>query len=425
MKTRFRVLLHLFVAAMLLTLVWSVWASSPETPSTNTVVQAAPTPQDNLFTLGLDRVPWLQGELFGVQRWKYLAALIYVFLAFYSSKIIDFVIIGQLKRWAAKTATNLDDLLLDLVRGPIKVVSFVILLHVGIRLFSWPPWVEDYMSKGLRVIVAWSLTYTVLKAVDVLIKYWRSRLGADTDRVFDDHLFPIISKSTKAFIAVLAILLTCQNLGLNITSLLASLSIGGLALGLAAQDTVANLFGAVAIFMDKPFRIGDVVRVDSVHGTVEMIGLRSTRVRNLDGHLITVPNKTMGNAIVTNITLRPNIKTEMNIGITYDTPVEKVEQAIQILERHFQADPKTKDLIVSFNRFADSSLNLYVAHWWDGTDWKEYMAGLQKLNLGLMRKFNEAGINFAFPTQTLYLKQDSEWRMQPTVSRPGSQGLHD
>jgi MscS family membrane protein len=105
--------------------------------------------------------------------------------------------------------------------------------------------------------------------------------------------------------------------------------------------------------------------------------------------------------------------------------VEKVEQAIQILERHFQADPKTKDLIVSFNRFADSSLNLYVAHWWDGTDWKEYMAGLQKLNLGLMKKFNEAGINFAFPTQTVYLKQDSEWRMQPTVSRPGSQGLHD
>src|SRR2546423_10665054 len=161
--------------------------------------------------------------------------------------------------------------------------------------------------------------------------YWRQRTVADTDRTFDEQLFPIIRKSLKVFVVVVAVLITSQNLGINITTALAGLSVGGLALGLAAQDTVANLFGAVAIFMDKPFRVGDRIQLDSVDGTVETIGLRSTRVRNLDGHPITVPNKTMGNSTINNVTRPPNIKTVLNIGITYDTPADKGKTALRIL----------------------------------------------------------------------------------------------
>ncbi|PYJ83645.1 MAG: hypothetical protein DME22_15260 [Verrucomicrobia bacterium] len=195
------------------------------------------------------------------------------------------------------------------------------------------------------------------------------------------------------------------------TAAIAGLSVGGLALGLAAQDTVANLFGAVAIFMDKPFRIGDRIQLDSVDGTVETIGLRSTRVRNLDGHLITVPNKTMGNATITNVTRRPNIKTVMNIGITYDTPTEKVKRALQILQEVYKEHPKTFDCLIGFNKFADSALNIQVVHWWNSTDNNEYLAGLQEMNLAVKERFDKEGINFAFPSQTVYLKQDSDWRV--------------
>src|SRR6185436_7683335 len=110
-------------------------------------------------------------------------------------------------------------------------------------------------------------------------------------------------------------------------------------LGLAAQDTLANLFGAVAIFIDKPFRIGDRIKLESIEGDVETIGMRSTRIRNLDGHLITVPNKTMGNATITNVTRRPSIKTEMNLGLTYDTPTDKVKRALDILEETYRKHP--------------------------------------------------------------------------------------
>jgi MscS family membrane protein len=209
-------------------------------------------------------------------------------------------------------------------------------------------------------------------------------------------------------------LVTSQNLGLNVTGLIASLSIGGLAIGLAAQDTLGNLFGAMAVLMDKPFKVGDRIKLDNVDGTVETIGFRSTRVRNLDGHLVTVPNKTMGNATITNISRRPNIKSVMNFGITYDTSPEKVQRAVAILEEVYRAHPMTHDVLISFDKFNDCSLNLLVIYWWKSTVHKDFLAGMQEFNLKIKQRFGAEGIEFAFPSQTVYLKQDSGEPKQST-----------
>jgi MscS family membrane protein len=159
--------------------------------------------------------------------------------------------------------------------------------------------------------------------------------------------------------------------------------------------------------LDKPFHLGDRIKVESVDGMVEGIGLRSTRIRNLDGHHVTIPNKLMGNAIITNITRRPTIKTEMNLGLTYDTPVEKVKRATLILEEIFRANPKTADLIISFNKFGDSALNILVVHVWNGTDAKQHFSEMQELNLQIKQRFDAEKIEMAFPTQTVYLKTEA------------------
>jgi MscS family membrane protein len=274
-------------------------------------------------------------------------------------------------------------------------------------VYSWPEWLEEFLSKGLKLVVAASITYVALKFVDLALGLWREKATGPDDKVFDDQLFPIVRKSLKLFVVVVAVLVTAQNLHFNITGLLASLSVGGLALGLAAQDTVANLFGAVSVFVDKPFRVGDRIRIGAdVDGTVETIGLRSTRVRNLDGHLVTIPNKTMGNATITNVAARPNIKTTMEFGLTYDTPAERVLAATKLLEEIYRAHPMTQDLLVSFHRFADSSLNILVVHWWNSTDYKEYLGGMQALNLEIKRRFDAAGFSFAFPSRTVYHKYE-------------------
>ncbi len=140
---------------------------------------------------------------------------------------------------------------------------------------------------------------------------------------------------------------------------------------------------------------------------MESIGLRSTRVRNLDGHHVTIPNKTMGNEVITNVTRRPAIKTEMNIGLTYETPVERVRQATAILQEILGKHPQTGDLIISFNRFGDSALNIIVIHNWIGTDAKAHFADMHELNLQIKQRFDAEKIEFAFPSQTIYLKPEA------------------
>jgi MscS family membrane protein len=425
MQRRFENWFHLSAVGLALVVPWALRAAAPEA-ATNAPVSAEAAGALNqlaathgALTFGLDHLTLLsETELFGEPLWKYIASAIFLVLAFLSARLVDWLVCGRLKKWTAKTATQIDDLLLEVIHGPIKIVSIVLFLHVGLRVFEWSPWVEDYLGKGLRIVVAWSLTYMVLKAVDLLVEYWRRRLPTEEDKAFNEQFLPIIRKSLKVFIIIVAVLLVSQNLGLNITSVLASLSIGGLALGLAAQDTIANLFGAVAIFIDKPFRIGDRIRLDSVDGVVEAIGLRSTRVRNLDGHLITIPNKTMGGATITNVSRRPTIRTELNLGLTYDTPPDKVKRALLILEEIYRSHPMTHDLWVSFNKFGDSSLNIMVVHWWNGTDMKAYLAGMQQLNLAIMQRFGAEKIEMAFPTQTLYVKPDAAWSL-PVGSPPG------
>ncbi len=394
-------------------LIWSVWATAQSPTNTNTVAAAARkgltsatniVAGDQSLSFGLDRVEALQLDVGGKPLWQYVSFLIYVLLAFICSRFLNFIASAQLKRWAAATKSPFGDVLVSLVQGPIKVTTLVILLHIGLRVISLPEWVDDFVSKGLNVVVSISLTLATLKLVDLLTERWSQRAAHGADRAFDEQLYPIIRKSLRIFVVIVALLMTADHLQLNIRSVIASLSIGGLALGLAAQDTLANLFGAVAVFIDKPFRIGDYVKLDSVEGSVETIGLRSTRLRNPSGYLITVPNKTMGNSTVTNITRRTNIKTEMNIGITYETSVEKIKQAVAILEEIYRAHPMTFDLQVGFNKFDDSSLNINVIHWWNSTDNRAYVAGMQDLNLKIKQRFDEAGIEFAFPSETHYVK---------------------
>ena len=249
----------LFVGAF-----WSVWASAQETTVTNaprvTATNDAQTSDSThakkvsekgankiALTFGLDRVPPLckTDPLLDEPYWKYLASLIYILLAFYVSKILDFIIGVWLKRLAAKSNTKYDDLVLDLLRGPVKVVAFVVFLHIGLAMFDWPAKTQMYLSKALLIVVACSITYVALKVVDLLLGLWLDRNAHTEDKLFAAQLFPLVRKVAKVGVVIAAIVLTADNLGVKITSLLAGLSIGGLALGLAAQDTVANLFGAV------------------------------------------------------------------------------------------------------------------------------------------------------------------------------------
>src|SRR5258708_1922352 len=305
MKVKFETIFRGVMVFLALTLVGAVWAA----PETTTNAEVADHPngpsamvggvehlEEPYLTFGLDRIEPLQKAIvLGEPVWKYLASLIYLLLAVFVAKLLDLIAAGWLKRLATRTETRLDDVLVELISGPIKVVAFAVLANVGLNVFEWPEKARVYLSNALVLVVAASLTWVTVKMTGVLLDTWRERFAHESDGRFDDQLFSVIRKCLSAFTIVMAVLVTAQNIGINITAALTSLSIGGLAVGLAAQDTLANLFGAVAVFADKPFRVGDQIKLDALEGTVGAVGPPNTRVRNLHREFGAIPHKTVGN----------------------------------------------------------------------------------------------------------------------------------
>jgi len=289
----------------------------------------------------------------------------------------------------------LDDLLLELLHGPLKVIVFVVFLHIGLTMFNWSLVARTYLSKALILVVAGSLTYVAIKVVDLFLDGWRKRVAHEADHKFNNQLFSLIRKSLNIFIILVALLVTASNIGINITAAITSLSIGGLAIRLAAQDTLATLFRAVSIFADQPFRVGDQIKVPDAEGIVEDVGLRSTRIRSPDGYLFAVPNKAMGNATIANFSKRTSIKTVMNFALARTLPTAKVKRALAILAEVYRGHPMTQDAWISFNQFAGANINIMVVHWWKGTDYQQYLAGLQEMNLAVKERFDAEEINFA------------------------------
>lgn len=262
----------------------------------------------------------------------------------------------------------------------------------------------------VSVLVAVIVTYVLYQLVE-LLDFWIRRFTSKAQMTLNDMMVPLVRKTLRTVIVLLGLVQIAQQLSDKpITSILAGLGVGGLAVALAAQDTIKNFFGSLVIFADHPFQLGDRVAVSGIDGTVEDVGMRSTRIRTLDGHLVTVPNGELANQMIRNVTRRPYIKRVANLTITYDTPPEKVEQAIAIIQE--ELDQRSEKMYpgnpsrVFFNEFNAASLNILMIYWYAPPDYWEFMAFDQALNLTILRRFNEEGIEFAFPTQTLYLAGD-------------------
>ncbi len=291
----------------------------------------------------------------------------------------------------------------SLANRPLGALLYLLATWAGVRVFVLPEPAWQVLHGLFITAITVVALYFLTKLLDVLFSIWREH-ARRTETRLDDQVIPILSKVTKFFIWTVGLLLILQNLGYNVTSLLAGLGIGGLAVALAAQDTLTNFFGALAILVDRPCHVGDRVQVEDVDGTVEAIGLRSTRIRTLDGTLVSIPNRMLANAKINNIAKRPTIKNMFTVGVTYDTSYEKLQEALRILRQILGEHPSTDRFWVYFKEFGPYSLNILVVHWCKHTDYEKFLQATEEINLEIKRRFEEAGIEFAFPTQTIQLE---------------------
>ncbi len=355
---------------------------------------------------GLNRIETLHRSVAGRPLWQYVATGLWIVMAFLVAQVADFVMTRWVKRLTAKTETDLDDKLLEILHRPLKIVVVLVVLKVGLQVFNWPWMLEKALHIAFAVGMAATAVYVAMRLLDLCLDASKERLFAGDERLAT-MMLPIISRTLKVFVIVTGALTAAQYVGIPITSVLAGLGVGGIAVALAAQSTLANMFGSITILTDRPFRVGDRIQIDKYDGMVEQIGLRSTRIRTLEGHLVVIPNKTVADSAINNISLRPNIRETFSLSLTYDTPAERVQEAVAILKEIFAAHPMTHDVIVFWKTYAAASLDIFIVYWCKTKNYREFTKAMEEINLEIKRRFDAAGLEFAFPTQTIYLRQEN------------------
>ena len=327
--------------------------------------------------------------------------------------IIGAAIVGKILYWffsvvvrrlTARTQTRLDDIIVDMIEEPIVVAATLFGIWKGLDRLTFTEAQREWIAYGMEGLIILSITWLMARLVDSLIREYLVPLAEKTETDLDDQLLPILRRGLKGAIWGLGIVIALDNAGIKIGPVLAGLGIGGLALAMAAKDTVSNVFGGFTIFTDRPFAINDRIRFSGFDGNVQEIGLRSTRVRTLDGTLVTVPNAKFADSPVENVSAEPSRKITLKLGLTYDTTPEKMREALATLRSIAEGHESVEeDIKVGFTEWGDFAMGiLFIYYIKKGAD----IVGTQsEMNLAILEQFNDRGLEFAFPTQTIFHQQ--------------------
>jgi len=350
----------------------------------------------------------LEQTLYNNSLHDWLISLIIIAAALLLNKIIVLINKHVIQKLTSKTKNRLDDILFKMLEAPVLLGVILFAIWIAAKRLQLGAPVERAIFLSFRVLTVINATWFVARLVNALLEEYLAPKAADknTLKYLDNHLMSILRRGVLAIIWSLGIIMALNNVGVNVGTLIAGLSIGGLAFALAAQDTIKNIYGGFTIFTDRPFRIGDRIKVDGFDGFVEEIGIRSTRIRTLEKRLVTIPNFKLVEASVENISEEPLRRVLLKLGLTYNTNPEKMNEAMAILKDmpNRVENVETKDIMVAFTDFTDFSLVITFVYFI--TKDADVMEVPTQVNSEILRAFNAAGLQFAFPTQTVYIEKE-------------------
>ncbi|MEI7504996.1 MAG: mechanosensitive ion channel family protein [Paludibacter sp.] len=307
-----------------------------------------------------------------------------------------------------KTNNRLDDILFKMLQAPVLFGIMLFAIWVAAKRLNLNPGFENVIAKSYQILIVLNITWFAARLMNAVIEeYWVPKADDSKHKKLDTHLISIIRRTVLAIIWALGGVMALNNIGVDVRALLGTLGIGGLAFALAAQDTIKNIFGGITIFTDRPFRIGDRIKVDKYEGFVEDIGIRSTRIRTLEKRLVTIPNYKMVDAPIENISGEPMRRMLMKLGLTYNTTPAKMNEAMAILKDMPQRiqNVNPKEITAAFTDFTDFALVITFIYFVEKQ--ADVMEIPSQVNSEILRAFNESGIQFAFPTQTIYLEKEN------------------
>ncbi len=344
---------------------------------------------------------WSNSKTLILRNWQWFGMLVLIFLGV----LVQWVFVIFFQSFIKKFSGKIDAInTKGRMNRAVGMFTMSLAWYVLLPLLGLPSKFDTILSKGTKLVALvcgiWVLNHVINIVCQVLIEK-----AENTETKIDEIVIPLLRKALKILLYVVGLIFIAQNLNLNVASLLAGLGIGGLAFALAAKDTVENLFGSITVVLDRPFETGDWIVVDGVEGTVESIGLRSTKIRTFYCSLVSVPNSALINAKVDNYGRRSYRRIKTYLGLTYSTPPEKIEEFCEGIRELIRQHPyMRKDYYhVYFNQFSAASLDILLYCFLDTDDWAIELRERQRFFVNVLRLANRIGVEFAFPTQTIYM----------------------
>jgi len=350
--------------------------------------------------------------IFGNTIQNYILAIAIMALFVGLGQLFSATVVKILKKITQKTETIIDDLLVEVLEKPAVFALFIVGFSLIDIFITFGTRGNQIHTNIVTILIVIDIIWAINKVIDVLVEHYLAPLTAKTQSKLDDHLLPFVRKFLKVCVVVIGIIFIIKNMGYDVTSLIAGLGIGGLAFALAAQPLLSNLFGGLSIIADKPFQIGDRIKVDQKYeGYVKEMGMRSTTIRTPTGTTVQIPNNIIATTAVENLSTTEDhgVKFTFELGLTYDTSTEKIEEAIEIIKEILHHN---KNIVqegdgaayISFSEFKDYYLKISGGY----SIYPVSVVGNTKtaINLEIKRKFEKARIHFAFPTQTLHVSKD-------------------
>lgn len=333
----------------------------------------------------------------------------YFLAAVLGGLLLSWIVKLALAAFASRaSADSMRGAVVHALNGPMRWAILVAAVWIGYVIATAEAGQDDATRFQYQVFLASELPFLMwfcIRLADNWTAIWGERAEA-TEGTFDDQLVPVVRAIVKLGVVVVGLLLIFQNLGFEVGSLLAGLGIGGAAIALASKDTIANLFGSIVIFVDRPFQVGDWVEIGEQEGTVEEVGLRVTRIRTFANSLITVPNSTLTTTSINNWSRMRKRRVKLTIGVTYDAKPDQLQAAVAAIREVLQSDRRVSQdfMLVNFTNFGASSLDIFVYAFTLTTRWDEYMQIREELLLEFMRRVQDLGLSFAFPSQSVYIE---------------------
>ncbi len=344
----------------------------------------------------------------GLLYWQWIALPILLVVGWVIGRILSAITRAAARRLTARTETPWDDAVLMRLKSPLTLGWAIAVIYLLLPMLGLIKTAQAYIERILHVALFACFFWGLYKTVEVVVSVLCESPWAK-NHPSARALIPLSGRLMHVVVVIIAVVAILSELEYPVASIIAGLGVGGLAIALAGQKTVENLFGAFSIGIDQPFREGDFVKVEDFVGTVETIGLRSTRVRTLDRTLITMPNGKLAEMRLETFAARDRLRLSSTLGVVYDTTADQMREILAGLERVLRDHPKIwpEAVVVRFASFGASSLDIEVMAWFQTTDWNEFTTIRQEIFIKFMDVVEKAGSSFAFPTRTVHLAREN------------------